>query len=126
MSLPGRYYSCNTSGIKQTGGGVSGYRHGSIGSIGPQGDPAWLSAYALQYIDQTPMFKPLQGNTHLATPSAGIVVEGIFYLNKSQIDCMCQKNRIKLYKKNERGDLIPYTRNELIEKLKRKGGRTAY
>ena len=128
MSFPGRYYcnSCNTPGAKQTGGASSDYRHGAVGAMGPQGDPAWLTAYGLQYLDETPMFKPLQGNTHLATPSSGIIVSGIYYLNRAQVDCLCQKNRIKLYKKNERGDLIPYTQNELIEKLKAKGGKLAY
>jgi hypothetical protein len=103
--------------LNQTGGG-SDYRHGAVGAMGLSMNPKALSELTLRNIDRSPMFNPLQTNTVIPTGWTGILPEGIYYMNEKQLKCMADKNGVKRYKRNEFGQLIPYSQNELIEKIK--------
>ena len=62
--------------IKQKGAGSSDYVQ-SFHALGA--DPAELSRFTLQYIDQAPMFHPLQANTMIPTGTTGIIPTGAYY-----------------------------------------------
>ncbi len=59
----------------QKGGASSDYV-GLWHSVGA--DPAQLSRYTLKYIDQAPLFNPLQVNTILASGTTGIIPTGAY------------------------------------------------
>ncbi len=60
----------------QKGGGASDYS-GSFHSL--YADPAQLSKFTLKYINQAPMFNPLQTNTIIPTGTSGIIPTGAYY-----------------------------------------------
>jgi len=105
----------------QKGGAASAYRHGAIGAMSISVDPRALSEITLRNIDRSPMFNPLQTGTVIPTGLTGILPEGIYYMNEAQLKCMADRHGVKRYKRNEFGQLIPYTQNELIQKIKGKG-----
>src|SRR5437899_9531934 len=45
----------------------------------PYADPAELSRFTLRYINQAPMFNPLQTNTIIPTGTSGIIPTGAYY-----------------------------------------------
>jgi hypothetical protein len=61
---------------KQRAGGASDY----VGSFhSPYADVQQLSNFTLKYIDQSPMFRPLEQNTMIPTGTSGIIVTGAYY-----------------------------------------------
>jgi hypothetical protein len=60
----------------QKGGGSTDYAQLFYA---PYADPAQLSRYTLKYIDQAPMFNPLETNTIIPTGTSGIIPTGAYY-----------------------------------------------
>lgn len=61
---------------KQKGGGSTDY----AGLwYAPSADPAQLSRFTLKYIDQAPMFNPLETGTIIPTGTSGIIPTGTYY-----------------------------------------------
>lgn len=112
--------SCRTCGPtpNQRGGGASDFRHSANAVVM---DPRALSDLTLRNIDRSPMFNPLQPNTVIPTGVSGIVPEGVYYMNAQQLNCMAKKHGINRFKRNEMGQMVPFSQNELIEKIKGKG-----
>lgn len=75
MSNNKRAKTKNTS-KKQKGGGSTDYA-GLWYS--PYADPAQLSRFTLKYIDQAPMFHPLETGTIIPTGTSGIIPTGTYY-----------------------------------------------
>jgi len=68
----------NSSSCKQRqrGGGSTDYAQSFYA---PYADPAQLSRFTLNYIDQAPMFNPLQTNTIIPTGTSGVIPTGAYY-----------------------------------------------
>ena len=58
------------------GGGSTDYAQSFYA---PYADPAQLSRFTLQYINQSPMFNPLETNTIIPTGTSGIIPTGAYY-----------------------------------------------
>lgn len=60
----------------QNGGSSTDY---AASWYAPYADPAQLSRFTLKYIDQAPMFNPLETGTIIPTGTSGIIPTGAYY-----------------------------------------------
>ena len=72
----GKNKKSTTNRQHQRGGGSTDYAQSFYA---PYADPAQLSRFTLQYINQAPMFNPLETNTIIPTGTSGVIPTGAYY-----------------------------------------------